>query len=622
MGLTENVAEISLIAENGRLASGLRLGLRMVKDFASGASEHLKKMSLAPKDPAKGQGWASHAMGQIAGSVAMRGIDMMIEQGKKVMDFNKDLTRFGIAARKSGADLASVGAAAREVSNETGLDAQEVLRGTRAYVDMAGAMSYSKEKMSLLARTSQATAADIGDLTQVVFQMQRNMKISDAELEDSLGGVINMSKDGAVHFAQMAQEIAELAPQAARYGMVGRAGINELTALMQVARTGFGSVSEMGTGITRVFTGLTMHASKFRKYGVEVFNTAKDGTKTWRKFSDIFNDIRTNNILSKDPELLRKAFGRSEADRTIRLWMEGVSELRTLEEAGRANGVVQQDLGTYAASAAGRMDIAFAKMKNAFAEALTPERVDQIVSGITSIANSMGPLMTAVGRVSDAFAGFVHLIAKTKQHLQGDSHYLKSGGGSEEETRIAEAYDNLAARGMLYRMPADVQERAKKIKKHANDYDQAMDEIMGAEDDWGPTDESIKRALRASRSHDMSPEGMAHTEAGRSYLISRDKEISAERYKRLRGEVDKEYAAANPAAETMRRYREIEESDKRRAEAQAAYVREHVTPVIKELGNHLGDIITKAIQTKPTQVNIDGNPVATASSNATNRRRQ
>lgn len=617
MGLTENVAEISLIAEHGRLATGLRASLGLVKDFVSGASGHLAKLSLAPKDAKKGQSVIAHAAGQVLGNVAMRGLDMMVEQTKKVFDFNEALERFGISAKMPERELPGLAANIRHVSNETGMAADEILRGARAFTDLAGASAFTQEKMALMARVSQASEAATSDLAEVMFQLQRNMKVSDADLEGTFGGLINIGKEGAVEFKHMAMEISELAPQAARYGMVGRKGANELSALMQVARTGFGSVSEMGTGITRVFVGLTMHASKFRKYGVEVFNTGKDGTKTWRKFSDIFNDIRTNNILAKDPELLRKAFGRSEADRTIRLWMEGVETLKQLEAAGEANGVVQQDLGRFTTSSAGRMHIAFEKMKNAFAEALTPERVDQIVGGIQRIAESIGPLVTATGKAFDGIAKIVHLIGRAKQHLQGDSRWETSGGATDEERRLMTALRMEQAGKMVYWDDKDRQ-RAKRLTQHAKDYDQAMGEIMGAEDDFGPTDDSIKRALRYSRSHDMSPQGQNYTEAGRSYLISRDKEISDERYKRLRDEVDKERAEANPAAETMRRVAEIEEADKRKAREQAAFAKEHIAPIVR----NAVDMIARAIQGKPTEVKVDGNPVAKAGNNATDQRRR
>lgn len=410
------VASIDLIANSSVLARGLSAATSLVQNFARATQATMQALHLSPKIPKDGGGFsvAKQALGTAAGLAASRGIDLLIAQGKQIFDFNDQLVRFGIAARISGTQLDWVGHTARRVAGDTGIAATEVLRGARAYVDMAGAAAFTADKMTLLAKVAQASQSDIGELAQVMFQLQRNMKVKDADLEDTFGGIVNMSKDGAVHFAQMAAEINELAPQAARFGMVGRQGVNELTALMQVARTGFGSVSEMGTGVTRVFTGLTMHADRFAQYGVRIFDVAKDGTKHWRHFSDIFNDIRKNNVLSKDPFLLRKAFGRSEADRTIRLWMESVDVLKELERAGERNGVVQQDLATYSESAAGRMQIAMERLKNAVADAFTPERIQAFVAAVEDLSEKLTPVLDVVGAVGDVFGGIYNIGKKIR----------------------------------------------------------------------------------------------------------------------------------------------------------------------------------------------------------------
>lgn len=421
------VAQIALTANPGALSTGLNAAYRMVASFAKLSAQTLQGLQLAPKMPKNGNGFsvARAALGTAVGMYTKRGIDLLVDQGKQIFEFNDDLVRFGIAARISGTQLDYVGRMARQVGSETGIASNEVLRGARAYVDMAGAAAFSVDKMAMLAQVAQATKASTADLAQVMFQLQRSMKVGDKDLENTFGGVINMSKDGAVHFSQMAQEISELAPQAARYGMVGREGVNQLTALMQVARTGFGSVSEMGTGITRVFSGLTMHADKFEKYGVRIFDVAKDGTKHWRKFSAIFNDINSNKVLSKDPFLLRKVFGRSEADRTIRLWMEGTAALRDLEKAGEANGVVQRDLATYSESAAGRIAIAMEKTKNAVAEAFTPERIQRFVSAIEDLGQKMGGLAEAVGKIGDGMS-WIYAQGKKLRGWVGNNGQMKA----------------------------------------------------------------------------------------------------------------------------------------------------------------------------------------------------
>jgi len=503
---TSAEAKIEITAGTARLPAALRSALKSFRGFATSVGHSLIGINIdRGADKAGAKAWGQHALGQVAGNLATRGIDLLVDQGRQVIDFERNLTRLGIAARMSQEELGGVRRAIGAASNDTGIARDEIMRGARAYVDIAGAEAYTADKMRLLARVAQSSQSDIGDLAQVMFQLEHAMHVSPTDMENTFSGLINMSKDGAVHFAQMQAEMNELAPQAARYGMVGRAGANELAALMQVARTGFGTVSEMGTGITRVFTGLTMHASKFRKYGVEVFNVGKDGTKTWRKFSDIFNDIRTNNILSKDPELLRKLFGRSEADRTIRLWMEGTAALKKFEEAGMENGVVTKDLATYVESSAGRMDVAFERTKNKIAEAFTPERIEKFSHTLEEITQKIEPITKALGFVGDVYGGIYNAGKKIRGFLTPDESRL-SAPTTEEIAELTRT--GMSERDAMLRLAGE-HSRSMEAKRA----------ILAATPDDHPTPESDELAVRA-RFDPRDKTGRGAQEVGAAYIES------------------------------------------------------------------------------------------------------
>lgn len=396
-----NTAQINITANSRQLPAGLAAAMNVVRGFARGVSSVMTTVARAPLNVAK---QVAHEVGrEMVWGMTRRGMDALIEQGHEVMTFREQLVRFGLSARKTPADLAPMEAAIRKVSNQTGKSALEILRGTRAYVDIAGAEAYTTEKMATLARVSQASEGDIKDLAQVMFQLQHAFKIPDNELEDTLGGLLNQSKDGAIEFRHMADEINELAPQFARFGVKGREGIVQLAAMMQVARAGFATVAETGTGLTRIFTGLATHSDKFENLGVKIFNVAKDGTKTFRPFLDILNDIQKHNLLGKDPHILKKTFGRSEAQRGMQILFEGRAEMEKFMEAGKANGVIMQDLGTYTESAGGRISIAMEKAKNEIAAAFTPERVERFVGALEGMAEKVDMIMEGVGKLTDAW---------------------------------------------------------------------------------------------------------------------------------------------------------------------------------------------------------------------------
>lgn len=596
--LSDTVAEISLIADHSRLASGLRAALNMVKDFSAGAGGALSKLSIAPKDANKKQGWAAHALGQVAGNLAMRGIDMLVDQGKSVLDFERKLIRFGIAAKQTPEQLDEIRKAARATSVATGIDANVVLDSARAYVDLAGAQNSSIEKMKILARAGQASEAEGKDLAGMMYQLTRSMKVADGQMEDTMGGLINQAKDGAIEAKQMAAEFAGMMPIFARFGVTGREGAIQLGAMYQVTRDGFDSAAQAATGMIRLMAGFQRHASRFEAHGVHVF---KPGSKKdLRELSDILEQVK-KSPLNKDIEALIKSFGRSEAWRTFELLAEAPDRLRELERSGRANGVIQQDLARYTESTAGRLDVAMQKVKNAFAEALTPERIEQIVEGIGSIANAMGPLMTAVGKVASGFGGFLHMVTRAKNKIQGDSKYQPD----EDEQAILSADETYRRRGYYDATGKfdDTKRKAEAIRAKQQAYNAAIGDIMGEEDDFGATDASVKKAIRYAHSWYGSGPKMAGDTASISYLKARDAEISSARYKRLEAEVN---------AEEKSRMAAFGFNPTEKYEARLA------DETIKKLAAGIASVITG----RPSVLQVDGNPVARANNNATDKRRK
>lgn len=594
-------ASIVLNVVTTKLAAGLRGAMAIVGSFANNASNVPFKIGSS----------ILHEVGRSAiRGITYRGLDFMAEQGKKVFDFQEALTRFGIAARIARPELVGVGDAIRQVSSQTGVDANEVLRGARAYVDLAGASAYTTEKMSLIARAAQASGSDINDMATVVYALQHSMSIPNTQLEDTIGGLINLSKDGAVHFNQMAQELISLAPVYAQFGITGRQGAIELASQLEVVRTGFGSASEAGTGLLRLYRSIPQHAKLFEKAGVEIF---KPGSRTeLLTLGKILENIKKSS-LEKDRPALIKAFGRGEAERSYQLLDKLLNEYDKLEEAGHRNGVVQEDLATFTESAAGRMHVAAEKVKNAFAEQLTPERVNQIVSGVEQISSAMPGLFNAVSKVSDAWGVFAHSVARVKNLAQGDSKYKDT----EEEAALIGAL-GIERRGQKVYWTPEERKRALALEKRDTDYNAAMASIMGSETDYGATDESIKKALRLALSGGPNSPGLPGSGAGVNYLADRKREISPERYRRIKSEIEQEdiqsgISAMGPQLAEMFK--------KALADGFAGAVR---SGALAPLGGPVsyGPAAPAPQRYGPIEVKIDGNPVARAGGNASDRRRK
>ncbi len=535
-------------------------------------------------------GGVGNGMQMALGFQALGGIEGM---ARGVFDFNDQLMRFQLAARKTPAEAQKIGEAARQIATETGIAAEKVLAGARAYVDLAGAENYSEGMMRLLARSASASGAAIGDMATVAYSLHNALNIDPGTMEDVIGGLINQSKDGTIHFQNMAEEIIALGPKFARFGVTGRQGAAELGAMLQIAGSGFKDAAEASTGMQGLFRGLILHEDKFRKAGVATMTMGKDGAKHLRPLEEIVNDISKSGLM-KDPSKLLKDVGRGEGEAFLQLWIKQIEKYKELTDAAMVNGVVQKDLATVTESSSGRMAISMEKVKNAFAEALTPERVDQIVSGIERMAESMGPLMTAVGKVADGFGSFVHMVARAKQKFQGDSKYEFSGS---EKALVSGAEHGgwTSSWGREHKMTPSEMAKAAALKKKKAEYDAKIGDIMGGESDFGPTDDSIRKAIIAAKS-DIGPDKATTGEgsAGRAYLSARSDEISAPRYKRIEAEVEQ----------------------KAERERQMQYMTNTLTPVIQKLGKQITDAITFSGGGRGVSVKIGSEPIIKAARNS------
>lgn len=503
-------AKIEIEAGTSRLPAALRQGLGYIKNFAENVG---KTGASIVKSTALG---FVHGVGM---SVANRGLDFMIEQGKEVIDFQRELTRLGIDLDKQPAEMQQIGQAIRGISNEVGLGADKVLAAGRDYADLAGLQAFTMERMSLIARSAQASGSDVKDMAALMFTLTENMKVPDNQLEDTIGGLIEQAKFGSIHFKELAKELVALGAVYTQYGITGREGAIQMGAQMQLARHGFSSASEAATGVLRIYRSLPQHASKFAQAGVNIW---KQGSKTvMRPFEDIIHQIQ-KSPLALDRERLIKSFGRTEGERFYQVLTALTQKYDEMKRAGEANGVVQRDLATYTNSAAGRIDVAMERIKNGFAEALTPERIDQIVGGIEQIVGAMPRIVGAITDVMDAFSGMVLYFRKAGEGLRGFGYYPLN--------KLA-----AAQMGLLPKIS----------KETVAGYEEEIAMMLKQESPTGPTMESIEHAVRNSMMDPSTPGKRGGMEAGQDYL----KERNVPKYviERARQQIERKETAASIA---------------------------------------------------------------------------
>lgn len=559
--MSDAKAKIEIEASASRLPAALRAALSKIQGFG----EEVGKVGAGIVK--------STALGFVHGvglSVANRGLDLMIDQGKKVIDFQRELTRLGVDLNKQPAEMQQIGEGIREISSQTGLGADKVLAAGRDYADLAGLQAFTMERMSLIARAAQASGSDVKDMAALMFTLTENMKVPDSQLEDTIGGLINQAKFGSIHFKELAKELVALGSVYSQFGVTGREGAIQIGAQMQLARHGFASAAEAGTGVLRIYRSLPQHASKFAKAGVDIW---QPGSKTnLRPFEDIIHQIQRSK-LALDRELLIKSFGRTEGERFYQVLTALTGQYDQLKQAGEANGVVARDLATYTESSAGRIDVAMERVKNQFAEALTPERIDQIVGGIEQIAGAMPKIVDAIGTAMDAFAGMVALFQGAHDWRTGIRGYHDPRAGVTPAER-ARYYDSLSDQGR-----ADLENRTR-------GYEEVMADLIAKEDPTGPSRGSIEAAVRGStRKGALTPGQEGAKIAAETYL--KDRGVAPYIVERSRQQIERADKAedARLAAEFMA---------KEVGRALEDYLRGGVTAVISVDGNKVGSALDNA----------------------------
>lgn len=502
-------AEVQITAESKTLGAKLRAARAEFSRFGGALRKEVfgKVLFDGPKASA-------HMFGQLGAQAATRGFGFIEDQAKGVLDFNAALLQFQLAARRTPEEAQALGQAARQIAVETATASETVLAGEKAFIDLAGAENYSEASMRTLARTARASNTEIGAMATVMYALQNALHVKPDEIEDTLSGLINQSKDGTIHFANMAEEIIGVAPKFARFGVTGREGAIQLGAMFQVIRSGSKNAEETTTKMDGIFRGLIKNAKLFRKQGVEVMNTGKDGVKHLKPFEEIWDRIGHSKLM-KDPTKMIKTFGRGDGEAGIRLLIEQKKKYEELVEAGRKNGTVEADLTAITESAGGRIASSMERVKNAVADAFTPERINSFVVAIEGLADKVGPIAEMIGAIGTVLGG-----------LSGVGKFVRGAiAAPYEEFRTSR---NEAMSLLSYYRGRGFSEDSPQVKRALFQYNQRQanlagfertrDEIVGAEVNEHTTPESIRRAVMAEFSSTTAPGGGGRVIAAQGYL--------------------------------------------------------------------------------------------------------
>ena len=397
-------AKVSITGETAGLTRALASASKSITKFAAGAG---KRVSSA-------LGTVGGQLTAIGGLASIGGFAVF---ANSALDFEEGLTRLAIQADASTAQTEHLRRTLNQTSKDFGISRQAVLGGVDALVNLQGASAATPSNIQLIGKAMSATGADARDLAGTMFALQDNFNLDPGQLEAALSGVTAAGKAASIPLAELAQTLQQQAANLVQLTGQGTEGVAKTVAILQVLRKGFGSAAEAGTGAKAIGNAFKGNAKKLKDYGVEVFKVER-GKKVFRDVRDILMQIGESK-LAKDPALLTKALGSSEAETAVRVLLQNVGVYDQLVEAGRDYNTLQRDSNKFLSSSVGRQKAAIAKLKTSIESVFTPEAIEgfaialeAVLKGARALFRTFLDIADSIGPIRDAAEGLANALAR------------------------------------------------------------------------------------------------------------------------------------------------------------------------------------------------------------------
>ena len=510
-------AQIEISASSSKLVAGLSAAAAKFHTFAGsvarGMGTAFKKIN-AKMEPGS---TAKHAIGNFAGDMMGRGMDAFVDAAKGVRNFESDLQRLGQTTHQTPAQMQALSASMRKTSVDTGINSEEIMKAAGAYFDLTSDTKGMDAALKTFAKTSQASGANMEDLVRIGAAAGDSMGIASSEFESMFSGLIAQGEAGKISLSEAATEFPELLAMASKFKVVGRQGMTEMFAMYQVGAKAFGSGSKAATGMSAAYGMIQARAGQIKKHmKIDVFEKGADGVTRLKSFSKIVDEIAKKGI---DPRKAGKIFGENKEGRNfLDMLIKKQGDYNTVLAAGANTTAVQEGAMARADSKAGRLDLAFNRIKESIAAAFTPERIEAFTNGIEQLAQRLGPVLDKVGWIADKLGGLAGVGKSIRGALEGEANPY-----AEDEQRAA-LTKRMGANAYIMRgatSPADIAEMKRRDADYglrAKGFRGARDNIMAGEVDEKTTPDSIKRAVLAAYSGGSGAESDAARLAGSMYL--------------------------------------------------------------------------------------------------------
>lgn len=202
----------------------------------------------------------------------------LVEPVERAAEFDNNLTHVGIGLQKHGDALKEFVANEKLFIDRTARETGQLgtkLAESEFFLSSEG---YRGDRLHsvipTVARISTAYNADPQEVAKTAFALHENLGIADGQdLNGALASLAVAGKQAHIPFEELAQQFPELATGAAGLGLKGRGSVDDIMAMLAVARKSSGSLQKAVTDTRQFFTDLNQPTAtkELAKFGINSF---------------------------------------------------------------------------------------------------------------------------------------------------------------------------------------------------------------------------------------------------------------------------------------------------------------------------------------------------------------
>ena len=256
------------------------------------------------------------------------------------------MSRTGITGNATLGETREGMSTLQDLSRDTALGFDDVAKGMDSIVASGRSFRDALAMMPSVAKTAQASGAEVNEIAESSTALIDHMKISIEGLGRAQDALARGGELGKFELRDMARYLPSMLPAVKAIGLEGQAGLEKLTAMLQVIRAGTGTAEEAASSASNIFAKMESEETtkRFRKFGIDLRKEMEKARKEGKDLLSVFVELSDKAVkgdLSKVPQL----FSDMEFARGMRALMSGWDKVAELQkQIADSAGTVDRNL--------------------------------------------------------------------------------------------------------------------------------------------------------------------------------------------------------------------------------------------------------------------------------------